>query len=171
MTLLLIVGGVLLVLFGGIAFIGAPYVPSKRRELRAVFRDLYPLSSTDVLVDIGSGDGVVLREAATYGARAIGYELNPILVAVSRWAARGNARIQTHMVNFWHADLPPDTTVCYVFGDSRDIAKIAQRIQQFSTRTQRTVSCISYGFELPHHTHTAQQGAHYLYQITPLQGS
>ena len=71
-------------LFGFVAFTGAPYVPSRRRDLQKAFDELYRLKKTDVLVDIGSGDGIVLREASRRGARAIGYELQPLLVLISR---------------------------------------------------------------------------------------
>ena len=62
----------------------APYLPSHRRDLELAFTELYPIGPEDVLVDIGSGDGVVLRLAASHDAKAIGYEINPILVLVSR---------------------------------------------------------------------------------------
>jgi hypothetical protein len=39
-------------LFGFVAFTGAPYVPSRRRDLQKAFDELYQLKKTDVLVDI-----------------------------------------------------------------------------------------------------------------------
>ena len=79
---------IVVLLFGFVVFRGAPYVPSKRRDIKRAFEELYPLDDSDTLVDIGSGDGVVLRMAAKRGAHAVGYELNPILVLVSRWLSR-----------------------------------------------------------------------------------
>jgi len=80
--------GVAILLFGLIVFRGAPYVPSQKRYVRQAFDELYPLGIRDVLVDVGSGDGIVLRLAAERGAQAIGYELNPLLVIISRWLSR-----------------------------------------------------------------------------------
>lgn len=39
------------------------------------------------LVDLGSGDGRIVIEAARLGLRSEGLELNPWLVAYSRWKA------------------------------------------------------------------------------------
>ena len=70
----------IVILVGFSAFTGAPYVPSHRRDVARAFRELYSLDANDVLVDIGSGDGVVLRQASQRGARAVGYEIHPLLV-------------------------------------------------------------------------------------------
>ena len=46
-------------------------------------------AASDVVFDLGSGDGrIVIAAAAKYGARGIGLELDPGLVAVSRDNAR-----------------------------------------------------------------------------------
>jgi len=51
-------------LFGFVAFTGAPYVPSRRRDLQKAFDELYRLKKTDVLVDIGSGGGASAKATA-----------------------------------------------------------------------------------------------------------
>lgn len=156
-------------LLGFTVFFGAPYVPSKKGDVRQAFSELYPLSADDVLVDIGSGDGVVLRLAAERGARAIGYEINPILVLASRWLSRSYPEVTVHQENFWRAKLPSDTTVIYTFGDSRDIAKMTKKVQSTATEINRSIAFISYAFEAPGFTAEKQTGAHYLYRVEPLQ--
>src|SRR3990167_11438551 len=89
---IVIVVATILLVFGLVVFRGAPYVPTLRKNLEQGFRDVYPLSERDLLVDIGSGDGVVLRQAAKCGARAIGYELNPFLVVISKLLSRSEER-------------------------------------------------------------------------------
>lgn len=158
---------VILLLFGLVAFVGAPYVPSKPREVRRALNDLYPLGIDDHLVDIGSGDGLVLRIASRQGARATGYELNPVLVAISRWLSRRDDRVSVKLANFWYVDLPEDTTVCYVFGDGRDIDRIAARVQRAANASIRSIALVSYGFELRDYTVERTLGAHHLYRITP----
>ena len=69
-------------LFGVVAFIGAPYVPSHKKYVRRAFEH-FGFGEGDVLVDAGSGDGIVLRIASKQGMRAIGYEINPVLVLIS----------------------------------------------------------------------------------------
>lgn len=158
----------LILVFGFVVFRGAPYVPSKKRELEIIFEKLYPLGDKDTLVDIGSGDGVVLRQAARRGARAVGYELNPILVLVSRLLSRHNSRVQVIWADFWRRELPHDTTVVYVFGESRDIKRMAAKIQAAADSWQRPVALISYGFKIPDYDAERSLGAHHLYQINPL---
>lgn len=161
----------IIIVFGLIVFRGAPYVPSRRRDVRRAFKELYPLSDTDVLVDIGSGDGVVLRESIKAGAgRAVGIELNPILVLISRLLSRGSRRITVRMADFWLTRLPDDTTVVYVFGESRDIEKMAKKVRSESSRMNRVFYLISYGFALKDGAGLVKQaGAHYLYKFDPLQ--
>ena len=167
---LLWIGAAIVILFGFVVFRGAPYVPSRRRELRRAFTELYPLSKADLLVDIGSGDGIVLRQAALCGARAVGYELNPLLVAISRLLSRRQAsQVQTYLADFWRVQLPDETTVVYVFGESRDIKKMASKVALEANRLNRTLSFISYGFKIPGHRHVKEVGAYFLYELEPLQ--
>ncbi|HET6747499.1 MAG TPA: methyltransferase domain-containing protein [Candidatus Saccharimonadales bacterium] len=168
MVVFWIVAGIVL-LFGFVVFFGAPYVPSKRRELEKVFKELYGLTSRDVLVDLGSGDGIVLRVAAKTGAKAIGYELNPALVLLSRFFSRGSKNIRIVSANMWQVQLPPETTVVYVFAVSRDIGKVARKLQSEVNRLRHPISVISYGCAIPHMTALRVLGAHHLYTFAPLQ--
>lgn len=161
----------LIAVFGFVVVFGAPYVPSKKGELARAFDELYPLGPNDTLVDIGSGDGVVLRLAAERGATAVGFELNPLLVVVSRLLSRGNPSVTVRLANFWHATFPPETTVVYTFGDSRDIVKMAEKVASAATELNRPLMFISYAFAVPGLALQGQAGAHFLYRIEPLQGS
>jgi hypothetical protein len=155
-------------LFGFVVFRGAPYVPSKKKELDNIFANLYPLSAKDTLVDIGSGDGIVLRAASRRGARAVGYELNPVLVAIAQLLARGDTRTSITWADFWRRELPAGTTVVYVFGESRDIRRMAAKVQDAADTQQRPIALISYGFEIPGYEAERSLGAHHLYRIIPL---
>lgn len=169
MTILVVALTVVVFLFGFVVFRGAPYVPSKRKEIRQAFEVLYSLGEKDTLIDIGSGDGIVLREAARTGARAVGYELNPILVVLSRLLCRRNNRIRVRLADYHYVRMPQETTVVYVFGESRDIDGMAHKVAQEATRLNRTLAFISYGFELRGRKASKQQGAYFLYYIHPLQ--
>lgn len=159
----------LVLTFGFVVFRGAPYVPSRKREIQQAFTKLYPLDDTDLLVDIGSGDGVVLREAARRGAYAVGYELNPILFAISYFLSWKDSRVNVNLADFWFVSLPPETTVVYVFGESRDITKMAQKVASEAKRLHKPLYLISYGFAVPEHPVVKKVGAYFLYQFTPLQ--
>lgn len=157
----------LVLVLGFTAFTGAPYVPSKKRELRQVFKRLYVLSSKDTLVDLGSGDGVVLREARRCGAVAVGYEIGPVYVAVSRLLAHGDKKQQIIAKSYWKGMFPAATTVVYTFGTSRDIGRMYTLVQREATRLGHALAFISYGIAVPGVIYDKKQGAHFLYTIAP----
>lgn len=159
----------IVLLYGFVVFFGAPYVPSNRKEVARAFDELYPVGPSDVLVDIGSGDGVVLRLAVERGARAVGYELNPLLVVISRLLLRSYPGATVYLANFWRATLPPDTTVVYTFGDSRDIKKMANKVAETASMVGRPIAFISYAIEVPGMDPVKKVGAHFLYRVEPLQ--
>jgi SAM-dependent methyltransferase len=132
------------------------------------FRELFPLSDQDTVVDIGSGDGVVLREAARLGARAIGFEINPILVGISRLLSR-NTNIRIEMANFWYRSFPKETTLVYIFGVSRDNQRVIQKLQREANRLKRPVHLMTYGPYLTELSPVKKHRGHHLYVFHPLQ--
>lgn len=154
----------LAVMFGVAALRGAPYVPTKRHPLKKAFTELYPLSEKDTVIDIGSGDGVVLREAARHGARAIGYELNPVLVLISRLLSR-SPLISIRLADFWLVTLPKETTVIYTFGESRDIKKMYAKAEKTAKLHKKQIHFISFGFPVPNKKYAKRDALFYLYKI------
>jgi hypothetical protein len=159
---------ILILVFGFVVFRGAPYVPSRKREIAQAFEELYPLGEDDTLVDIGSGDGVVLREASRRGAQAIGYELNPVLVLISKLLSLNDPNVRIYLADFWWVHLPLETTVVYTFGESRDITRMAEKVSLEAKRLQKPLAFISYGFAVPDLPAIKQVGAYYLYEFEPL---
>jgi hypothetical protein len=139
---------IIFLLFGFVVVRGAPYVPSHRRFVKLAFTELYPLSDKDVLVDLGSGDGIVLRQASERGAVAIGYELNPILVFISRLLSRAHPNVRTEVADIWTKPLPPETTVVYAFSVSRDAKKLERKMLDAVKRSGKTIHLITYGAKL-----------------------
>jgi SAM-dependent methyltransferase len=170
MILFWIVAAVIL-LFGFVVFRGAPYVPSHRSDVTKAFDDLYKVGKDDVVVDVGSGDGVILRMAAKRGARAVGYELNPALVFLSRFLSRRNKKVSVQLSDFWFAKLPQDTTLVYAFAVERDIKKLSAKMQTEADRLGHPFHVISYGSEITNPAPIRKLGAHHLYVFHPLQGS
>jgi hypothetical protein len=164
MIFLYIVGLVLFVSFGMIVFRGAPYVPTHRAQIATAFDELYPLSDKDYMVDLGSGDGVVLRAAADRGARALGYELNPVLVALCWLRFRRDRHVQVCFIDYQYVTtLPRDATVVYAFGTSLSIQRIARKLEQWSQ--DRTLYFISYGFTLEDRKPLKRSGPMSLYRF------
>lgn len=166
---LLVGGGVVTALFLLTALVGAPYVPSKRRDVARAFDELYCINSHDTLVDIGSGDGIVLREAARRGARAIGYEINPVLVVISRLLCRKYTNVKVCGANFWRATVPDSTTIVYTFGESRDIERMARWVETQATRLGKPLYFLSYAFHLKDRAPLRTSRQYALYEIQPLQ--
>jgi hypothetical protein len=88
---------------------GAIYVP-RTPEKAALMAEMSGAGPGERAADLGSGDGRVVIALARRGAEAHGFEVNPLLVLVSRWKVRragldGAATI--HWKSFWRADLSP----------------------------------------------------------------
>jgi len=63
------------------------WVPTPQATVDAML-DMAKLTKDDFLVDLGSGDGITVITAAKRGARAMGVEFNPDMVALSRQRAK-----------------------------------------------------------------------------------
>jgi len=71
----------------------APFVPSPQQVVDRMLA-LAQVTAKDVVYDLGSGDGrIVITAAKTYGARGVGIEIDPRLIAESLTDAR-NARVE-----------------------------------------------------------------------------
>lgn len=158
---------VIVITLGFTAFFGAPYVPSRRKELNKLFNHAYRLSTDDTLVDLGSGDGVVLRVARQYGARAVGYELGPVYYLVSKLLARGDKKQVIKMASYWSSDFPEDTTVVYAFSDGRDINKVGELVQRQADKLQKKLTFIALGADITGKVPTRSYRAYHLYEFTP----
>jgi hypothetical protein len=156
-------------IFGLTVFFGAPYVPSQRRFVKQAFVSLYPLKNSDVLVDIGCGDGLVLREAALQGAKAIGYEINPILYIVARILSRKEEQVEIRLANFWMTQLPEETTVVYAFSVKRDNAKLELRMQQEANRLHRPLTLLCFGSPMTSRQPEQSENAYFRYVFHPMQ--
>jgi hypothetical protein len=79
------------------------FVPT-RESVADEMLQLAAVNSNDVLYDLGSGDGrIVMLAAQKYGARAVGIEIDPKLVAVARDVAK-QGEVE-HRVTFINGDL------------------------------------------------------------------
>jgi hypothetical protein len=108
--------------------------------------------------------------AARLGAKAVGYELNPLLVIISRILGyQFRDTLAVFLADFWHASLPENTTVVYAFLVTRDVAKMMKKMQKEANRLGHPLSLISYGNEMPGKEPLRQLGAHHLYTFSPLQ--
>lgn len=164
-TIAIIIVVVLLMLFCIPALTGAPYVPSREKEVRDAFKKLYPLSKKDFIIDLGCGDGKVQKIASEFSAGGLGIEINPILAIVARWRLRKLPNQKVICSNMFAIDFPKETTVVYVFGDGRDIKRIVKFVKAQSTKLGKPIHLISHAFEVLDVKPIKQHRAYHLYLI------
>jgi hypothetical protein len=158
----------LFVFFGLVVFVGAPYVPSHKKDVKRAF-DYFGLNGADTLVDIGSGDGIILRTASRHGVRSIGYEINPVLVGISRLISGRDSLVTVLLQNAWTANLPQSTTIVYAFAVNRDESKLVRLLQREANRLQKPLKLLCYGSPLKCMVATDAFEAYHLYIFHPLQ--
>lgn len=140
--------------------LGAPYVPIRRRD-SAKLVALAGLKPGQTLIDLGSGDGQLLRLAAAQGIRAVGYEINPVLVLVSRLVCwRYRRLVKIHLANLWQVKLPPADAV-YVFLMPRFMERLDRKLE---AEIRRPTRVISYVFEIPGRTPLKQGAGSLIYE-------
>jgi trans-aconitate methyltransferase len=124
---------------------GALYVSTSRTRISAVM-DAVPMQPGQLLVDIGCGDGRVLRKVRKrYGARALGYELNFLAYLKAKILCFRLRNVEVKWRNFWTADLSEaDVVFCYLFPDvMSDLAT------KFKANLKPGTVVVSCNFHLP----------------------
>lgn len=171
MIVIWIVLGVVVGAFLVTALFGAPYVPSLDSRTKIAFDELYTINENDLLVDIGSGDGRVMREARLRGARTLGYEINPFLVIVANLLSLRDSKIHTKWTDYRMQTLPRNTTVVYVFGVTRDIESIVGWVDKQAKDAGREVYVLVFGSHPKNYPVMRRNSSHFLYRVGALQGS
>jgi len=158
---LLIVAIFFFVCFSLVIFFGAPYLPTLKKEKIAAI-ELLALKKGQLLLELGSGDGRMLKQMAKREVYCIGYEINPILVIISRiicWPQRQFITIK--WANFWSEELP-DADGIYVFLIERYMEKLNEKIS--NRKNSKPIKLVSYAFEVPKKKYVQKKAALYLYQ-------
>jgi hypothetical protein len=139
---------------------GAPYVPILKHDSDGILK-LAGLHAGQTLVDLGSGDGRLLRSAASRGIIGIGYEINPFMVVVSRIVCwRYRKLVTIHLANLWQVKLPP-TNVIYIFLMPKHLGRLDKMLE---TQITRPTKVISYAFEIPNRPSSAKTSNTFVYE-------
>jgi hypothetical protein len=160
MSLLLLVVVVVILCFGLVVFVGAPYLPTMRPQIALAFSFL-DLKPGQTLIELGCGDGRVVLAAARQGIRVVGYELNPLLFLLC-WLRTRRYRhlVSIRLGDFWRADWPRADAV-FGFILPKYMAKLDKKI----THDNRTsVKVVSFAFPIPGKMPVRQENGVYLYQ-------
>lgn len=142
---------------------GGPYVPTPQERVDEMVR-LARLTGDDVVVDLGSGDGRFLFAALDAGAKkAIGYEIDPSLVAQSlrTGSEKGcGEALDVRCASMWQADLS-DTSVVFLFQIPFALPKLAEKLRELPSGAR----IVAYGYTLPGwETEAAHPGGIYVYR-------
>ena len=161
MILLIVTCAVILMFIVGLGVLfGPPYVPTLRLNMTSAL-DLLALEKGETLLDLGSGDGRILLAAAQRGWNAVGIEVSPILVIVSRiktWKYRKQVRVIWG--NYFFTKWPPADGI-FSFMIQYQMERLDKRIEAWHTKP---IKFASFAFQIPGKTPIAQQGAIYLYE-------
>ncbi len=160
--------GIIIILLGISVAFGAPYVPSHKKDIQWLFDDFVPIGEGDCVLDLGSGDGLVLREVSRRGARAVGYEIHPLFIGIAKILSWGDPHVRVRLANAWTTPFPEDVTLVYAFTVARDGRRLARTMQREATRLGRPLRLVSYGNDLPDVTPTMHDMAYHVYVFEPL---
>lgn len=150
---------VLLLAFAGVLLRGAPYVPTLQAQAKAAL-ELLDLEPGQTLLELGSGDGAVLVQAAKAGLTVVGVELNPFLVVVS-WLRTRRYRKQVRIIwgDFWLVEWPPCDGV-FAFLLDRFMPRLDAKMQKVRK------PLVSFAFKIPSRKIDAERAGVFLYHYT-----
>ena len=110
------------------------------------FLDAVPMQKGELLVDLGCGDGRVLRAARErYSVEALGFEVNLLAYCIGRILTVGMNGVDIRRRDFWGQNLrDADVVFCYLFPDV--MRRLAAKLEAELRPGSRVVSC---NFVLP----------------------
>jgi len=122
-------------------FYGAVYLPSDKEKVKTIIR-LAEIKPGEKVVDLGSGDGVLVIALAKAGAEAHGYEINPLLVLIARKnisKARIGNKAFIHWKSFWNEDLS-GFDVVVIYGINYIMGRLEKKLRGELKKDARVVS-------------------------------
>jgi len=138
---LLIVVTLLLIGFAGGGLLGAPWVPTRKIDVETVL-EAASLQPNQLFIELGCGDGRLVVAAAKRGAKAIGYEINPLLWLVATLRTlRYYPRARIRLANFWSISLA-DADVVMAFLMPKFIPRLAAKTAHELKPGSRLISYI-----------------------------
>lgn len=150
----------LIIVFGLAILFGAPYLPVLKMQMITSL-DLLELKPGQKIVDLGSGDGRFLLMAAKKGLIATGYEINPILVLISKLRTRKyRSQVTVLWKNYWKEDWS-ETDAFFVFLISKYMKKLNNKIIQYN---HKPVKLASVGYKIPGVTSDKHKNGVFLYK-------
>ncbi len=153
---------VLIICFGGVMLVGAPYLPTLSPQVKVAL-ELSELKAGQTLLELGCGDGKVVIAAAKQGIKVVGYELNPILAAIAWLRSRRYAQnVKIIWGDFWRQPWPPAEAV-FVFLLPKYMSKLNNKVIH---EAHRPAKLVSFAFSIPDRSPDAEKAGVYLYNYS-----
>jgi SAM-dependent methyltransferase len=151
---------------------GLPSKPTKPDRIRKALQ-LVELKQGELLYDLGAGDGRVLLIAAKeFGANAIGIEVAPVQIMLTRLriilSGLGD-RVHIKPGNFYKTELK-DANVVFIYATLQELMKLAPQLEKKMRPGSRLVS-ISADFPEWEPTKFDEPDLIFIYNMPPKQGS
>ena len=144
-------------------FKGAIYLPTQKRTVKKMV-ELANIKPAEIAVDLGSGDGRLVIALAKAGAKAHGYEINPLLVLLAKRnirKAKLEGRAFIHFKNFWKEDFSRFDVVT-IFGIGYAMESLERKLKKELKNGARVVSN---AFPFPNWQYTKKEDAAFLYRL------
>jgi hypothetical protein len=111
-----------------------PYMATPSHKIHHALKFLREESQRKVFVDLGSGDGEAVFQAAKLGYQAYGYELNYTLYLLSQlrrrfcWSRQEQKLTHFFCRDFFQSTFPPHTSVVMIFGVTPLMKPLSERL-------------------------------------------
>lgn len=127
---------------------GSPYVPTKQKEVECILKEA-GLKKGQLLIELGSGDGRVVRTAASnYGVRCVGIEIHPLLLIWSKLFVKLQKLESESVVfrreNFFKTDVST-ADIIFLFLMPHTLKKLKGK---FAKECKKKPLIISHGFKI-----------------------
>ena len=123
----------------------APFVPTPPDVVDRML-ELAQVTRTDLVFDLGSGDGrIVMAAAGKYGARAVGFEIGPPLVSYSRRKVKDaglEKLVQIRQQDLRTVDISPATVVIAFLSATANLQLQATMMRQL--RPAARLICLNF---------------------------
>ena len=164
MDILFLIGACIVFLFAGVVVFGAPYLPTLSKRVDDAL-ELLDLKPGETFLELGSGDGRLLKEAAKKGIYSVGYELNPLLVIYSYLKCIKYRRFITiKWGNYWNKQWP-EADAIYVFLLQPYMSKLHKKVVQYSNGKKLRV--VSFAFHIEEKKPITEKQGMFVYQYGP----
>ncbi len=142
---------------------GAPYAGTKMAKVRAMIK-IAKIKSSDKIVDLGSGDGRILIEAAEKhaGNKFAGFEINPFLYLKSKRKIKKfglENRIEITKRDYFKENLS-EFTIIFLFLIPYQMDRLEKKLKK---EIKAGAKVISYGYEFNNWEYSLKKENIYLY--------